>query len=165
MQNQKKKLDLVASKRCPLLVVFCIYAGHSNWLFWHCGGTYWLSLHLWLAVHISSNYSVTDTFASMTSFQHQLEPIQSHCRSGQYVLLIRWNIWSQHSAETPAVTVKTCMFVCMWVMEHCYVVLKEMVVCVWFLCDWTNGQLHVAMSFSFMLPLFLSSFILFLLSF
>jgi len=30
-------------------------------------------------------------------------------------------------------------YVCMWVMEHCYV-LKEMFVCVCFVCDWAEGQ-------------------------
>ena len=31
-------------------------------------------------------------------------------------------------------------YVCMWVMEHCFHVLKEMFVCVCFVSNWTEGQ-------------------------
>jgi hypothetical protein len=65
-------------------------------------------------------FNVTNTFCSIASLQHQLEPIQPPWRWRQYVPPKRWNIWSLRSAETPTMTIKTWKhiekYVYMWVM-------------------------------------------------
>jgi hypothetical protein len=91
--------------------------------------------------HICSNWSVTDTFSSI-AFRHwtnsvtlKIGRVRSFETLEQLITTQCRNPCNKHDNVNGIQK-----YVCMWVMERCYLVLKEMFVCVCFLSDLTEGQ-------------------------